>query len=82
MARNLSTEKFREAACKVKLSIRVLKNMHFHTTRTVARAIDTQHGTVKKVGTAPQCGRLWHAITYLHSKICVLFYIVVHQTSV
>ena len=38
--RGLSTEKFQAAVTKVKLGIKVVKKMQFHTTRTVARAID------------------------------------------
>ena len=50
MQRNASTEKFQAVVGKVKLANRVVRRLQFHTTRTVARAIDGPDSAPKRVG--------------------------------
>ena len=50
MYRNPSTEKFQAAVTKVKLVNSVVRRLQFHTTRTVARAIDGPDSAPKRVG--------------------------------
>ena len=49
MQRNASTEKFQAVVGKVKLANRVVRRLQFHTTRTVARAIDGPDSAPKRV---------------------------------
>ncbi|KAL5261244.1 hypothetical protein ACHWQZ_G007076 [Mnemiopsis leidyi] len=48
MQRNASTEKFQEVVGMVKLANRVVRRLQFHTTRTVARAIDGPDSAPKR----------------------------------
>ncbi|XP_063673842.1 protein phosphatase Slingshot-like isoform X2 [Bolinopsis microptera] len=48
MYRNPSTEKFQAAVTKVKLANSVVRRLQFHTTRTVARAIDGPDSAPKR----------------------------------
>ena len=50
MQRNPSTEKFQAVVGRVKLANRVVRRLQFHTTRTVARAIDGPDTAPKRVG--------------------------------
>ena len=50
MQRNASTEKFQAVVTRVKLANKVVRSLQFHTTRTVARAIDGPDSAPKRVG--------------------------------